>query len=209
MGIAKLINGLKEFQENEYLKYKAEFKELVDKGQKPSVLFIGCSDSRVVPNLITKSAPGDLFIVRNIGNFVPPFKEEEGVFGTTAAIEYAVNVLNVDSIIVCGHSHCGAIESLYKDLDRDNLGYVKKWLALGEKAKNIVDLTSGDKPIKEKLPLLEKVSAIFQSENLLTYPYIKERVKKGELKIHIWYYKIETGEIEEYNYENSNFKAIS
>lgn len=208
MGISQLIKGSIEFKENEFLEYKDKFDKLIDEGQRPKVLFIGCSDSRVVPNLITKSDPGDLFIIRNIGNFIPPFSDDEDFHGTAAAIEYAVSVLEVDHIIVCGHSYCGAIASLYKNLDKNDLKHVKKWLELGEKAKQIVDFTSKEMSVNEKIRTVERVSVIFQAENLLTYPKVKERVKMKKLHINIWFYKIETGEIEEYDSIESEFKVL-
>ena len=208
MGIEKIIKGSKEFQNNKFLKYKAEFDKLVKEGQKPKALFIGCSDSRVVPTLITNAKPGELFILRNIGNFVPPFNDNEIFQATAAGIEYAVSVLEVDVIIVCGHSHCGAIASLYKEKEIEKLPYIKNWLSLGEKAKKIVDFTMGDIPHNEKLRTLEKVSTIFQAENILTYPKVKERVEQKKLEILAWYYQIESGTIEEYDSNVSKFVSL-
>lgn len=158
-------------------------------GQKPKALFIGCSDSRVIPTMITSSNPGDLFVVRNVGNFVPPYKPDHDFHGTAAGIEYAVNVLGVEEIIICGHSHCGARESLYQTIDDTSLVHVKKWLELGKKAKEMaLELKGLWKTHEELMRLTEKLSILTQIENLMTYPYIKERLDAGKIFVHGWYY---------------------
>ena len=140
---------LKKFAEGNELFQKAYFKqnekvllELAENGQNPKTLFIGCSDSRVIPDLIIQSNPGDLFVIRNVGNFVPPFKPDEDYHSTASGIEYAVSVLNVSEIIICGHSHCGAINHLFQTIEDPSLTHTKKWLDLGEKAKSMAILRS-------------------------------------------------------------------
>lgn len=194
----KLLKGHQKFKEIKFKKNKDLYLKLVKDGQHPGTLFIGCSDSRVIPGLITGSKPGELFTIQNVGNFVAPYKPDEDYHSTASAIEYAVSVLKVDDIIVCGHSHCGAIKSLYKDLDKDDdLIHTNKWLELGNEAKRIAQLVGGSE--EEKLINTEKLSAMFQLENLLTYPAVKRRVDEGSLHLHVWYYKLETGEIEYYD----------
>ncbi|MEJ2503022.1 MAG: carbonic anhydrase, partial [Gemmatimonadota bacterium] len=112
-----LIEGLRRFRAETFPAYRERYEKLVDEGQKPTVLFIGCADSRVVPELLMGTGPGELFIVRNVGAFVPPYDPEVDFHGTAAGIEYAVLVLRVTDIVVCGHSHCGAVQSLYADPD--------------------------------------------------------------------------------------------
>lgn len=201
MDIKNIIGGNEKFKQNKFKKYEGKFIDLVEQGQKPKVLYIGCSDSRVLPHLITDTGPGDLFIVRNIGNFVAPYKPDEDYHSTAAAIEYAVSVLKVSEIIVCGHSHCGAIAALYDKPQSDELIHVKKWLELGEEAKNYIETQNEvrELPMRDKLTMTEKISVVFQLTNLLTYPKIKERVEAGELNLRGWYYKIESGEIDYYN----------
>jgi len=208
--IEKLIKGNKKFKDANFLKLESKFEDLIESGQKPEVLFIGCSDSRVVPDLIVDSKPGDMFILRNIGNFVPPHKQDIDFHGSSAAIEYAVSVLGVKDIIVCGHSHCGACASLYEDLsDEPHLIHVKKWLELGKKAKEYTLLATSDKSDKENiLRTTEKISVKHQLENLLTYPEVYRKVKAGELDLHGWYYKIEDGSIEYYDGESCGFKQL-
>jgi len=207
--IEQLIKGHKEFQNLHFKKFEYDFDELVTKGQSPEVLFIGCSDSRVVPDLITGSKPGDLFILRNIGNFVPPFKDDNDFHGTAAAIEYAVSVLGVKHIIVCGHSHCGACESLYKEIpDTKDLVHVKKWLELGAVSKSFVESNFVGIPLIEKYRLTEQISIIFQLENLITYPAVKRKVDEGTLTIHGWYYELKSGNIKYFDTETLEFKEL-
>ncbi|MCK9454618.1 MAG: carbonic anhydrase [Sulfurimonas sp.] len=200
------------FQKSYFKAHEKEFLELANKGQTPKALFIGCSDSRVLPDLMTNSAPGDLFVVRNIGNFVAPYKPDEDFHSTASAIEYAVSVLKVKSIIVCGHTKCGAIEAIYnKRCSRDpELVHTNTWLSLGESAKSQALLALGLEADKETLyRLTEKLSVISQLENLLTYPSVKSRIDKDEISIHGWVYDIQSGEIEYYDPEISQFVSLS
>ncbi len=206
--INRLIKGSQKFQKKAFLQHEHEFKKLVEEGQTPKVLFIGCCDSRVLPNLITNTGPGDLFIIRNIGNFVAPYKPDSDFHSTAAAIEYAVSVLNVKDIIVCGHSHCGAIASLYKPhkLENEELVHVKTWLALGQAAKELVEeMAEDDVSERDRLALTEEISVLFQLENLMTYPTVRKRVEAGELFLNGWHYDIESGEIFAYNDEKEEF----
>ncbi|MEA3314637.1 MAG: carbonic anhydrase [Campylobacterota bacterium] len=210
MDITNIIKGNKRFRELHFPKLEDRFDDLVENGQKPKILFICCSDSRVVPDLIVDSKPGDLFVLRNIGNFVPPYKNDTDFHGSSAAIEYAVSVLEVEDIIVCGHSHCGACASLYQDLkDEENLVHVNKWLELGKNAKVNIDIQTLKKKKRNKiLRKTEKDSIKYQLSNLLTYPDVLRKIKSKKLNIHGWYYKIEDGIISCYDKENNNFKDL-
>jgi len=202
-----IIKSSKVFSNLRFHNYKHEFKKLVKDGQNPKVLFIGCSDSRVLPNLITNTGPGDLFVIRNIGNFVPEYQPDSDFHSTAAAIEYAVSVLEVEDIIVCGHSHCGAINSLFKPtITNPDLIHVKKWLELGEKPKEFIESFGLDK--KETIIKTEKYSTLFQIENLLTYPAIKRRVEEEKLFLNAWYYVLEEGKIYSYDFEKEEFQAL-
>ncbi len=192
-----------------FKKNKESLLELVKSGQTPKALFIGCSDSRVIPDLMVQSDPGDLFVIRNVGNFVPPYKPDEDYHSTASGIEYAVSVLNVKEIIICGHSHCGACQHLYEEIENPSLVHTKKWLELGKSAKISAILSLGVNAPKEKLlRLTEKLSVIKQIENILTYPHVKDRFEDGSLHIHGWYYDIETGEIDYYNAETYEFLPL-
>ena len=201
--------GHEAFRTVNFKQNEKRFKTLVEKGQNPKALFIGCSDSRVMPAMITGSKPGDLFIIRNIGNFVAPYQPDANYHATAAAIEYAISVLELTDIIVCGHSHCGAIASLYKNIEQtDENIHTLKWLELGEAPKKIAMMSIPSANKEELLRYTEKASVIFQLENLLTYPAVKKRVDRNELFLHGWYYDIEDGLIEYYDDENYEFTPL-
>ena len=126
----ELLDRLRSFHQDAFPQYREQFQSLVDKGQHPTTLFIGCSDSRLVPYLLTGAGPGELFLVRNVGAFVPPYDGSHGHHGTAAAIEFAVLNLNVSRIVVCGHSHCGAIKALYEEVSPEAQN-LQRWLDLG------------------------------------------------------------------------------
>jgi carbonic anhydrase len=198
------------FQKVKFNKSKDRFKKLVEEGQNPKALFIGCSDSRVVPEMITSSKPGDLFIVRNIGNFVAPFDPDNNYHATASAIEYAVSILEVSDVIVCGHSHCGAIEALYKNIkETPENTHTIKWLELGHKAKKVATLAYKNEDKIKMLRYTEQISVVYQLDNLLTYPAIKRRVEDGTLHLHGWHYDIENGKISYYDDENYEFKSLN
>ena len=202
--------GHEAFQKIKFNQSKNRFKRLVEEGQNPKALFIGCSDSRVMPAMITGSKPGDLFIVRNIGNFVAPYNPDADYHATASAIEYAVSILEVSDIIVCGHSHCGAISALFKDIKQtpENIHTVK-WLELGNEAKKIGLLAYRDADKETMLRYTERISVVYQLDNLLTYPAVKDKVEEGTLYLHGWHYDIENGHIDYYDDENYEFKALT
>jgi carbonic anhydrase len=204
-----LLEGNEIFVNSYFKKNSQELLNLAKNGQNPKALFIGCADSRVIPNLITQTDPGELFVVRNVGNFVAPYRPDEEFHSTAAGIEYAVTALNVSEIIICGHTHCGAIASLFTELDDNTFIHTKKWLSLGEKPKTLALLALGKDADKENiLRLTEKLSVVSQIENLLSYPYVKQRVENETLYIHGWVYDIETGSIEYYDPDEHQFKSL-
>lgn len=189
-----------------FKKNQASLLKLVTSGQSPKALFIGCSDSRVIPDLMVQSNPGDLFVIRNVGNFVPPYKPDEDYHATASGIEYAISVLKVQEVIICGHTHCGACKHLFEEIEDPSLIHTKKWLELGESAKKSAILSLGaNAPKEDLLRLTEKLSVVKQIENILTYPNVKKRFEEGSLNIHGWYYDIETGRIEYYNAQSYEF----
>ncbi|MDD2369483.1 MAG: carbonic anhydrase [Sulfuricurvum sp.] len=208
--LKEFADGNETFQQTYFKKHETQLLTLVKEGQNPRALFIGCSDSRVIPDLIVQSNPGDLFVVRNVGNFVAPYKPDEDFHSTAAGIEYAVMVLEVSEIIICGHSHCGAIEALYKTSCNTSMVHTAKWLTLGEKAKSMAILALGvHAQHEELLRATERLSIVTQIENLLTYPYVKRMVEEDKLFIHGWYYDIETGAIEYYDPDTYQFRPLS
>ncbi len=206
----KFAEGNELYQSTYFKQHERELLHLAESGQNPKALFIGCSDSRVIPDLMLQTKPGDLFVVRNVGNFVAPYKPDEDYHATASAIEYAVHVLEVSEIIICGHTHCGAIKSLFTPIESDKLIHVKKWLELGERAKSLAILSQGENADHEALlRMTEKFSIITQIDNLLSYPYVKEAVNSGDLYIHGWYYDIEQGSIDYYDTETYSFKPLT
>jgi carbonic anhydrase len=205
----KLFKGYMKFRKEDFESHRQLFKDL-GRQQKPHTLFIGCSDSRVVPNMITQTSPGELFIVRNVANIVPPYRKTEEYVSTTSAIEYAVLALEVDTIVVCGHSNCGGCAALHKShQELDHLPHVRKWLEVSREVPGRVDrLMTGDSP-EEREWLTEQINILVQMRNLLTYPYIKERYDRGALNVYGWHYIIETGELFSFNDEKEVFELIS
>ena len=205
----KLFRGIMQFRQEDFETHRELFVAL-GREQKPHTLFIGCSDSRVVPNMITRTHPGELFVVRNVANIVPPYRQTQEFVATTSAIEYAVQALNVDAIVVCGHSNCGGCAALNFPPERlENLPHVRKWLEVSKEVRGRVDrLMTGDSP-EEREWLTEQVNILVQLKNLLTYPYIKERFDRGEINIYGWHYIIETGEIFNFSDERGIFELVS
>lgn len=208
----KLIKGIIEFRKNDYKNNKELFKKIANM-QTPHTLFIGCCDSRIDPALITKTLPGELFLIRNIANIVPFYRETEEYVATTSAIEYAIQILDIDNVIVCGHSNCGGCEALYEDDDFfKDIPHVKKWLELAKNVKEVALRQIEDQEdldVSDRQWITEHINIMHQMNNLLTYPFIKEKYNNGQLNILGWYYDIESGKIFGYNKEKGGFELIN
>jgi carbonic anhydrase len=196
-----LIDRLQRFRAQHYRQHEADYRTLAEKGQQPSLLFIGCSDSRVMPHMLLDSAPGEVFMVRNAGNLIPPYEGAGGYHGTCATIEFAVLVLGVRDIVVCGHSHCGAIRALYREPPAGAV-HLAKWLDLARAA--VLPVTESD----EALRRVEQRSVVLQIEHLLTYPMVRERHERGELALHGWHYLIEEGEVSALDLARGSFHPV-
>lgn len=205
-----LKDGALQFMQEGFKEHKKLFKSLKDQ-QNPHTLFIGCSDSRVIPNLITNTGPGELFVIRNIANIIPPYRVGSDYLATTSAIEYALKALKVKNIIVCAHSNCGGCSALYKSKEElDDLPNVKFWLSMIDSIKQEVlslSVARSDEALRSWLT--EKMNLLHSLQNLLTYPGLKEAYIQKQLELHAWYYIIESGEIYEYNLEQNNFILIT
>lgn len=205
----KLLKGIIKFREIDFEEHKELF-GLLSKEQNPHTLFIGCSDSRLIPQLITQTLPGELFVIRNIANIVPPYHESEEYLSTTSSIEYAVNVLEIENIVVCGHSNCGGCKSLYaSDEVLNKIPHTKKWLELAVEAKVKVSAVVAEEEVDKREWMTEQINIVEQLKNLLTYPFIREKVLQGTLTLEGWYYIIETGEVFIYNKENGLFEIAN
>ena len=198
----ELLLRLRRFHEHAFPQYRAQFRTLVEEGQHPTTLFIGCSDSRLVPYLLTGAPPGELFLVRNVGAFVPPYDGSHGHHGTAAAIEFAVLNLQVSRIVVCGHSHCGAIKALYGEVSPEARN-LQRWLDLGREA--VLPVQAGP----EALRRTEQRAVVLQLERLMDYPMVRSRVEAGQLSLHGWHYVIEDGEVHVYDVQTGRFVAAS
>lgn len=198
----ELLQRIRRFHTHYFPRYRRQFRQLVDDGQHPTTLFIGCSDSRLVPYLLTGAGPGELFIVRNVGALVPPSDGLHGLHGTAAAIEFAVLSLNVRHIVVCGHSHCGAMRALYGELPAEAV-HLENWLGLAREAVLPVRLSD------EALRRTEQRAVVLQLERLMGYPMVRRRVEEGRLFLHGWHYVIEDGEVHVFDVESGRFLPAS
>lgn len=205
----KLLEGLVEFKRNEFEQHKKLFENL-GRQQNPHTLFVGCSDSRVMPNMITKTLPGELFMVRNIANIVPLYRQSSEFLATTSAIEYAIQVLNVGNIVVCGHSNCGGCAALYWDDEKlKSIPHTRKWLELSSKVREKVEKQLPDGDLAAREWLTEQINIVEQIKHLFSYPFIKEKYQQSRLEIYGWYYIIETGEIYDYKKDKGCFELLN
>ncbi|MZP66694.1 MAG: carbonic anhydrase, partial [Bacteroidales bacterium] len=188
--------------------HKSLFGDL-SKTQKPHSVFIGCSDSRLVPSLITSTLPGELFIIRSVANIIPPYKKGVNYPAISAAIEYAILALEITNIIVCGHSNCGGCGALYKSEEQmKGLPHTNLWLELSRPVKNKVMQMIPNATEAEREWMTEQMNVVQQISHLLTYPYVLERYNNNKLTIYGWYYVIETGEIYNYDVDKGYFELI-
>ena len=207
----KLIAGVHKFRNDEFGNYRALFRQLSREGQNPHTLFITCSDSRVLAELITQSKPGDLFVVKNVGNIVPPTGVTGSTNSTAAAIEFAVESLQVSDIVVCGHSQCGAMETLMKGKlpDDSPLPHLRDWLALAAPVKKIIETEYAyiSSPSDRATAAAEE-NVLFALENLHGYPCVQRRLEDKSLRLHGWFFKIATAELFAYDPETTQFLPL-
>ncbi len=202
----KLITGLHQFQSEIFLSHKELFERLAH-GQNPDALFITCADSRINPNLITQTNPGDLFILRNAGNIIPPYGASNG--GEGATIEFAVAALGVKDIIVCGHSHCGAMKGLLHPEQLSDLPTVSAWLSHAEATRRTVRENYSNLSDEQLLNVTTQENVLVQIENLRTHPAVSARLSRGQLNLHAWTYKIETGEVFSFQPNEGQFLPLT
>ncbi len=198
----KVLKGLVRFQNEIFAKKKKLFGSL-SKQQKPSVLFVSCSDSRIDPSLLTQTDPGDLFIIRNAGNLIPAYGAAMG--GSTASIEYGVSVLQVKDIIVCGHTDCGAMKGLLQPEKLQELPAVKAWLQHAETTVRMVKDHCGHLKGDELFAATIRENVLVQLDHLRTHPAVTTRLRRGDLRLHGWVYAIGTGEVWAYDAEKKAF----
>ena len=202
----KLIEGLHHFQTN-VVGHRREFFASLAREQKPEVLFISCSDSRINPNLITQTGPGELFILRNAGNLVPPYGPSPG--GEAATIEYAIAVLQVKHLVVCGHSHCGAVKALLHPSDVASLPAVASWLHHAQSTLRIVQDNYTHLTGAAKVAAAVQENVLVQLENLRTHPAVASALARRQLTLHGWVYKIETGDVFAFDPESGQYVPVT
>ena len=206
----RLIEGVHKFRHEEFGQYRALFQRLSEKGQHPHTLFITCADSRVLAELITQSKPGDLFVVKNVGNIIPPSNLISDTNSTAAAIEFATGVLGVKDIVVCGHTQCGAMHALIDDTsDGPAMPNLKEWLRLAEPVRislkqHYPHLTDRE----ERATAAAGENVRLGLKNLRTYPAVAEKLTEGSLQLHGWIFKIATAELFAYEPRSGQFTPI-
>ncbi len=201
-----IVDGFLHFHHDVFPQQEELFKKLAT-AQSPRAMFITCADSRIVPELITQSSPGDLFVTRNVGNVVPPYGQMNG--GVSTAIEYAVLALGVQHIIVCGHSDCGAMRAVLNPQSLEKMPTVRAWLRHAEVAKSMVEDNCDCANEHESMKVLTEENVIAQLQHLRTHPSVASRMANGQLFIHGWIYNIETSEIRAYDADQAAFRSLS
>ena len=202
----ELVNGIHHFQKQVFSTKRQLFENLKD-GQAPQALFITCSDSRINPNLLTQTEPGELFILRNAGNLIPPYGAGQG--GEAGTIEYAVSALGVKDIVVCGHSHCGAMTAILHPEKLDRLPAVRSWMAHAETTRRIVEENyqhlHGD---NARLMATIEENVLVQLENLRTHPSVAAAIGRNQLNLHAWVYEFETGTVYCFDHDTEQFAPL-
>ncbi|MHC4878597.1 MAG: carbonic anhydrase [Planctomycetota bacterium] len=202
----KIVNGVHGFQNGDFQQDKDFFAGLAA-GQSPSALMITCSDSRIDPNALTQTRPGELFVLRTAGNIVPPYGAVLG--GEAATIEYAVAALKIPNIIVCGHSHCGAMSGLLTPENLGSLPAVRSYLEHAASTRQIIEENYDEFPdFADKLSQTVETNVLVQIENLRTHPTVAAAVRRGDLEVHGWVYRFETGEVTAFDADANGFRPL-
>lgn len=210
--IKKLINGNKEFRKKFFKPSSTLFKALIQEGQKPKTMVVACSDSRVDPAIILNCQPGELFVIRNVANLIPPCEDNNNTYhGVSAALEFGACFLEVEHIILFGHTQCGGIQALLEGaenvLDKSH-SFIAKWMELARPAYDRVIAEYDQVSFKDKVTLCEQYSLINSWNNLQSFPWIQERLSSGKLSLHAWYFDLETGVIHIYDQQKDNWIIV-
>lgn len=209
--IARLVAGYHRFHDGYYTAHRKALTALAHEGQSPEVCIVSCSDSRVDPSLILDCEPGELFVVRNVANLVPPIEAEGLYHGTSAAVEFAVCGLEVAQIIVLGHEHCGGIQALLAGVTTHHPrgGFVAAWMSIAQTARAQVlaqeDLTTPE----ARARACEQAAIKLSLQNLMTFPWISERVDREALRLHGWYYDLDHGELLRLDPSSGRFVSVT
>ncbi len=198
MGISSLLDGYARFKKVQYQEQRALYEKLEAEGQSPRTLFIACCDSRCDPSIITEASPGELFVVRNVANLVPPYSPDGNHHGTSAAIEFAVRHLKVEHIIVMGHAQCGGVKHLLASATAPEVkdDFLTSWMSIATEARDLVITNTGNNTEPDAQLALELEMVRLSLRNLMTFDWVKKRVDNGGLQLHGWYFGIASGELQ-------------
>lgn len=220
--IRRMVAGVKSFRARYYERDPENMRQLVSEGQKPDVLFIGCSDSRVDPALLTLAEPGELFVIRNVANLVPPYEPDERRHGTSAAIEYAIQVLKVSHVVVLGHAHCGGVQGLIRVKAGETIqgDFIAPWVSIaGAAVDQFIDAAVNGlaeteqeqrrrtvfERMKDSPFSVERAAVKVSVDNLFTFPCVRELVRLGRLNVHGWWFDLDTGDLWTLDHEKGTF----
>lgn len=204
----QLIEGFRRFREHSFADDDAQFHDLVQFGQTPSTLVVGCCDSRVDPALILDCAPGDLFVIRNVANLVPPAENQGHYHGTSAALEFGVRSLAVQHIIVLGHAHCGGIHALMEGSVATEDFFIAEWMGIADAARKQVEKEFAGASSEVRHRACEQQAILVSLNNLMTFSWIRELVEQGKLTLHGWYFDLERGELLGYDPTTRKFETL-
>jgi carbonic anhydrase len=202
----RIIAGVHRFRRGEYASNRRTYEELARKQQHPQALFITCSDSRVLPHRITQTEPGDLFEIRNAGNIVPPHGVAAG--GEGATIEYSIDVLGIQNIIVCGHSQCGAIRSMLDQAPLEQLPAARAWFGNAEATRRIVQQKYSHLNLEERWAIAAQENVLVQMNHVSTHPAVAARLSSADVRVFGWYYDIGSGMVLQYDQAQLRFVEL-
>ncbi|CCG43091.1 carbonic anhydrase [Magnetospirillum molischianum] len=207
----RLIEGFQHFRATYFEENKTLFETLAQSGQKPKALLIGCSDSRVDPGLLFGTQPGEMFVIRNVANLVPPFETTGTYHGTSAAIEFAIRRLEVEHAVVLGHAGCGGVRALIEQSAADGTNFVRPWMDIARTARDrcLALAHSAGKTIDYAREMCEKETVAVSLANLMTFPWIRERVEQKRLTLHGWWFDVEKGTLWRLDCQSNTFQQIA
>lgn len=206
----QLIEGFRRFRDTYFDQHRALFQTLTEQGQTPKVLLIGCSDSRVDPAIIFDAQPGEMFVLRNVANLIPPFEPDNGLHGTSAAVEFAVRGLKVEHIIVLGHARCGGVRALIEGKTAEQTDFVQEWMQIARSARDrALALTlSAGQPLEAARRMCEQETVAISLGNLMTFPWVRKAVEGGQLMLHGWFYDMEDGKLFRLDPVTNSFQEV-
>jgi len=207
-----LLEGFRAFRRRHYVQAPELLHKLTTRGQSPKVALLACCDSRVDPAIVLDATPGELFVIRNVANLVPPCEADAGGYhGTSAALEFAVRSLSVEQLIILGHAHCGGIRALRdgSPWEGAEASFIGPWIAIAQKAQAQALRESGDQDEDALLRACERRGVVVSLENLDTFPWIRQRVEVGTLQIHGWYFDLEAGALWAYDRPTDAFQKLA